>query len=475
MEEKNEKRLSFPQLNTSDPFSYKITFKQQLAYGLAASAVSLLLMTFNTWLPSYYTDIIKVSLTHYGIAFIIFMFWNAINDPLFGYIMDKTKTKWGRRVPYIIISAPILTGTFIMLWTPPIPSSTEEDLWTIIYFIIVLFLFDTSLTLVSIAKSSYFPQISMEEGERTKLAFISTIISVPAMAIALVVPYFFKGNAHLFKIFMSCVSVFSLFAWLYLAKTMKENKVFIEVDEPMKFLDALKYTFKNKSFVIFLAYNFLLQTTIGLITPGIVYVINYILKGTGTVPILIIGLSGLAGLIYGIRIPVIYGKKDGVRTPLFVTAISLTVAGFLYTFSDNFVVAVISYFLLGLSFPSAYILYDVAISEIIDEDEMRTRIRREGTYYGINNFTIKPCISLGIFILTTILDKYGFQPNIPATPDVVFGIKLATFGIPGILMGIGSIIILLFPIHGDYLRKIKKEIAKLHKEKQQIAREKHII
>ncbi|NVM53342.1 MAG: MFS transporter [Candidatus Helarchaeota archaeon] len=443
----------------ADPLSFILPLGKKLAYGLGAASVVLLMMIFNTWLLKYYTDIIVVDLGLLGIAFLIFMAWNMVNDPLFGYLMDKTKTKWGRRIPYIIFFAPVLTVTFILLWTPPTPAS---DLITITYFLLILFIFDTSLTFITIAKSSLFPEISMDEKQRTNLAFVATILTVPCMGVALVVPFFFGNDANLFKIFMTGVAFFTLFSWFILAKKIRETRVFMEVDKPLSLIKAIKYTIKSRSFLIFLAFNFLIQTTLALLLPGLPFIIEYVL--IGSLETILGGVSALAGIIVSVYY-ILKLRGQGVKKPFLLSAICIGVGGLLYTSLNHLAVTIIAFFLMGVSFPAAYILYDVAMGEIIDEDEMKTGIRREGTFYGVNNFSFKPCISLGIFILGTMLAAFGYVKNVDQTPLAQFGIKLAVFGIPAILMLFGAIAIYFFPIYGDYLKKIKAEIAGLHKAK----------
>lgn len=437
----------------ADPFSIRIPWGKKLAYSLGAASVVLLMMIFNTWLPIYYTDIIIVDPEHFVIAFIIFMAWNMINDPLFGYIMDRTKTKWGRRIPYVIFFAPILTISFIFLWTPPIPASPSQDLITIAYFILMLFIFDTALTFITIAKSSLFPEMTMSEEQRTNLSFVATILTVPCMGVALVAPNFFKDNATLFKLFMTGVAFFTLFSWIILAKKIRETRVFMKVDKPLNLIKAMKYTIKSKSFLIFILFNFLIQTTLALILPGLPYIIKYVL--TGSLPKILASASGLAGLLVSVYY-LIKVRGQGVRKPFLLTAMCIGIGGLLYTFINHPATTIIGFFLLGASFPMVYILYDVAMGEIIDEDEMKTGIRREGTFYGVNNFSFKPCITLGIFILMLTIKAFNWAP---------FGIKLAVFGIPAFLMLIGAVIIYFFPIRGAYLQKIKAEIAKLHEKK----------
>ena len=456
-----------------DPLSVKIARGPKFAYAFASGSVVMLMIGLNPWTNIYYTDVIGASEQSLAIIWMTFLFWNMINDPLFGYIMDRTKTKWGRRIPYIMLFSPFLTISFILLWTPPLITG-EEEFSTVLYFGIMLFVFDVSLTFIQISKSSLFPEISMNEGQRTSLAFTATMITIPCMGIAIVVPNFFHPDrpgwnvaqsAVWFKGFMIGVGIFTLLSWIFLILKVKEQPIFCEVDEPFKLGDAMKTTLKNKSFLYFLAFNFLMQLSIGLIQPGLPYIITWVLRKQGLVNV-IVGASCCIAIIPGAIYTMKVSKKDGVRKPFLATAICLCVGGIFYTFVDHMIGMIVGWSLLAFALPNAYILYDVAMGEIIDEDEMKTGIRREATYYGITNFAIKPCISIGIAILNAILAYTSFDETLPEQTDLtVFGLKFAVFGIPGFLMILGIILMKTYPIDAEYLQEIKDAIAKLHKNK----------
>ncbi|MBD3352218.1 MAG: hypothetical protein GF364_12085 [Candidatus Lokiarchaeota archaeon] len=459
--------------NCVDPLDIKVPRGPKFAYAFASGSVVMLMIVLNSWTNIYYTDVIGVSENSLAIIWLVFLSWNMINDPLFGYIMDRTKTKWGRRIPYIMIFSPFLTISFILLWTPPLISG-DGEFSTVLYFTIMLFVFDVSLTFIQISKSSLFPEISMNEGQRTSLAFTATMVTLPCMGIAMILPNFFHPDrpgwdvvksALYYKGFMIGVGIFTLCAWIFLILKVKEQPIFCEVDEPFNLGTALKETFKNKTFLYFLAFNFLLQLCIGLIQPGLPYIITWVLRKQGLVPT-IIGACCTLGIIPGTIYTLKVSKKEGVRKPFLTTAICLCFGGIFYTFIDNIFGMIVGWTMLAFALPNAYILYDVAMGEIIDEDEMKTKIRREATYYGINNFAIKPCISIGIAVLNWILAFTNFDETLEVQTDLtVFGMKFAVFGIPGFLMIFGIILMRNYPIDTEYLNKIKNAIAELHQNK----------
>ena len=88
-------------------------------WGLAAFGTSLISGTFAALLPIFYQDYLGLATRWIAIGAVIYAIWNAINDPLFGYITDSTRSKRGRRIPYMRFTAPFLALTFILVWFAP--------------------------------------------------------------------------------------------------------------------------------------------------------------------------------------------------------------------------------------------------------------------------------------------------------------------------------------------------------------------
>ena len=101
----------------------------------------------------YYIDVLGLNPAVAGIVWTIYGFWNMINDPLMGQLTDRTRSKMGRRVPYILFGAIPLGLSFFFLWTPP----QTSPFVLAAYFFIMLFIFDTLYSLTIIAYNSLFP------------------------------------------------------------------------------------------------------------------------------------------------------------------------------------------------------------------------------------------------------------------------------------------------------------------------------
>ncbi len=97
----------------------KLSLSYKVHWGLAALGTSLISGIYGGLLTIFYQDYLGLNATWIGIAATIYAIWNAFNDPLFGYITDSTRSKKGRRIPYMRYTAPFLALTFVLVWFAP--------------------------------------------------------------------------------------------------------------------------------------------------------------------------------------------------------------------------------------------------------------------------------------------------------------------------------------------------------------------
>ena len=97
----------------------RLSLGYKIQWGVAALGTSFVSGTYGALLPIFYQDYLGLTARWIAIASTIYAIWNAINDPLFGYITDSTKSRHGRRIPYMRFTAPFLALTFILVWLAP--------------------------------------------------------------------------------------------------------------------------------------------------------------------------------------------------------------------------------------------------------------------------------------------------------------------------------------------------------------------
>src|SRR5512138_1141323 len=151
-------------------------------YALGNFANTIADYVFRNRIQFYYVDVLGLDAKLAGILWSIYGVWNAVNDPLMGQISDRTRSRFGRRVPYVAFGAIPLALSFFFLWTPP-----GRSPWLLAaYFLMILFIFDTLYTLTFITYTSLFPEIAPTPRERIDLSVVREILGVLALILALI-------------------------------------------------------------------------------------------------------------------------------------------------------------------------------------------------------------------------------------------------------------------------------------------------
>ncbi len=451
----------------------KVKRSIKASYGLTNLGSQLVHIVFGALLIKYYVE--KMLLPEIWLiwAYIFFSIWNAVNDPLFGWLSDKTKTRWGRRIPYLFIFTPIMSISFILLWTSPSIAEIGE-FGVFIYLLIFMCLYDTSFTATILAWSALGQEISMDRKERGSIQIYSLIFALIGTLPALFLPNeLLKAEGREGFIFLTIIfAVFQLIAMEITTFKVKERLEFSHVDEPVGFIDSLKHTLKRKSFITTVTMNFFLVFIMAMFFGMLFFYTDYALPGYDSILILLltIGLL-LTGISFGTYYTDKINKKKGVK-PAMINSIILFGIGFLLVGILPDIFGILGFFFVGVGVYGSMTLFNVAYGEVMDEDEVDTGIRREGAIMGMNALITKPAEGIGGAFVSLMLLLFLFQEPIGEIQQIqsgftIFGIKLAIGIIPGLIAFLAALIFTLYPLHGDYLKTIKIKMFEMHEEKKE--------
>lgn len=410
---------------------------------------------FNTYwgLDKHYTSL----------AWIIFGIWNAVNDPLFGFISDRTKSKIGRRLPYIRYGSVFYSLFFIITWFHW-PLGTSQ-IAMFIQLIAALFLFDTLYT--AIATSLYVLPYTMAVSNKArsnifiwKICFSLISLAFPLVAVPIIKPK--PGEpATLFHTVVIALGVFA-FVIIFLSTFFIEEKVTTEPDDSMNIFKSIVLCFKNRSFVVFEVLSF----SVIFIQTDLMMGVNYYFDefGTNLMPFAY-GALGI-GAVLGMIIWLNRLKPWGVRKCIFIMCVLFASGATAVVFLGKiFPVAVAGFFLAGLGFAGGMYLVPIMNGDVIDYDEHKCGQRREGMYAGVNSFITKPAISLANAAFVEIIGIFGYDTNMVGkqTEWAKHGILVAWMAIPAVLLIITAISLKWYPLYGEKWEKIKNSIEEKHR------------
>lgn len=459
-----------PSASTMRP-PVRLSFGYKVIWGIAALGTSTISGIFGALQPIFYQDYLGLSARWIGIAALIYAGWNALNDPLFGYLTDGTRSRLGRRIPYMRFTAPFLALFFVMVWLAP---RGAGQLVIFAWMLGSMLLYDTAYTIIGLVYSALLPEISESDAERNGLQVSSSLFGLLGTLLGFMIPDLVRpreGGGSLVYLQLAMVIVAVVAALLIIAVTfrVRERPEFTKVDKPIPLGRAIRLTFTSRSFLVLAAANFMTILMQSLLLGTIFYLADYVLKATSSLLVL---AYLFVPLVIGVTLTPVFRRAFGVvgaqQFLLVIAGAGLVAITFVPT---GLILPCIALAGFGLSGPQT--LTNVLFGQVADEDELRSGVRREGAFFGVNALITKPAQSVAIALIPAILETTRFVTrqsqggamlrDQPAS--AVIGIRMLVGLIPGIAMFVGALILALYPLRGRRLEEMKEKVLALHAEK----------
>ena len=452
----------------SSPVEEKVPLASRIWVSAADAACSML-NSFATAgaLTYYFTRWRGLEANYAAWVWILFGIWNAVNDPLFGYISDRTKSILGRRVPYIRFGAPIYTLGFTLFWLV-LPGVFSTQTGMFIQMLVSLFIFDSLYTAIATSVFVMPYEMAISNKARSSIYVWKIIFAVFPLAIPLIlVPIIQPGPGEEAATFQTIMIIFgvAMGAVIFASTFFYREKHFQQTEEQFTFVQSLAACFKNRSFVIYEVLSFtVIYVQTGLMM-GVLYYFDEI--DVSAVPIyaaLAVGI--VAGVVTFVKMREKWGVKNSTR---YMTLVFSLGAFVILLMGKMLLPAMVGMFCFGIGFSGGMYLIPLMMGDTVDADEERTGLRREGMYAGINSFVTKPAISLAQAAFLWILGIYGYDNALPkgAQPaSAETGILVAWTLIPGILLFVSFLSLHWYPLDGPKWNEIKARLSASHEEKE---------
>jgi GPH family glycoside/pentoside/hexuronide:cation symporter len=446
---------------------------QKWAFGAGSFAQWFINSAFNLWVFSFYFSAVRLNVDLIMLAFVLWTIWNAVNDPLIGYISDRTNTRFGRRRPFIMIGTIPVLILEIILWLPPLNS----DIANFIYLLIMLICYDTFYSMIALPADSLFPELYTSVEERAEVNTIKQILSTIGLIAAALVPGFFIGEVDTIDGYLINGIVTTVIVGISLAIFIKsgavERREFkLDYQNQFKFFQGLKYTLKNKAFILYTIMFFLYEYILLLLGTIVPLFGKHVLNTSNTFE-----TSIIMGVMYiiGIVTVIVWRKLDvkiGSRKAYAVSMIAYVIATIPMLFISDYISAVIVAVFIGFGFGGMLYFIYLIIADVIDEDELKTGVRREGTFFGITNFFMRLAMILSILTVGLVFRQTGWEEYDPL-PGVneILGLRILFVIFPAIAVAVTLICLYFYPFTKSKVEEMKIKLMELHKKKGEKTRE----
>lgn len=375
-----------------------------LNYAIGMLGTSIPINMFKTYAAFFYIDKLGfITTPQFSLILFIYTFIDAIDNPVYGFLSDRTHTKWGRRRPWLLIGSCLLVLCFILFFSPPsflAPGSM---------FSYVLIMYILTGTLDSLINSNYgalFPELFRTEGERAKTNAFRQVFQLIAMGLSIALTPVVAGAIG-YTYTAIIYGVIAIVVIWYMTLNSHEDPSLMEKPKPSLF-SSLKAIVTNPKFWIFGVANATFSAAFSVVQAAVPFYVKYFLKVSNQSATILLGTAMVSALLF-IPVWVQIIKKLTLMPSWRLSFIILAMGMFPLYFTNNMISATIVVVILGFGIAGVQTTMDIVSARILDEDAKKYGIQREGTYsslLGVLNKSSGLFVSLGYLL---VFKLYGFE------------------------------------------------------------------
>ncbi|MCJ7732961.1 MAG: glycoside-pentoside-hexuronide (GPH):cation symporter, partial [Anaerolineales bacterium] len=387
--------------------------------------------------------------------------WDFVNDPIFGYISDRTRTRWGRRRPYLLFGALPLALTFTMLWYRPGFESTAA---LVAYYSIAYIIFEASATLLYMPYFALTPELTSDYDERTSLTSYRMFFSILGSLLAFTVPLMIVGSftpENAPKVLLMG-AIFGLISALPMFITFfgtKEREDLVDLEKPT-LLESIQSVWKNVPFRYGLGIFLATWISVDILQSSLLFYVRFVVQRESHNDIIMATIFVVA--MFALPIWTWVSKKWSKRYAyIFGIAFWAVVQMVLIMMGPSTPLSVILILcsMAGIGVAAAHVLPWAILPDAIEWYEYQTGERHEGMFYSITTLARKVTSAVSVTFIGPILEMTGYQPHVTQqSAEAVRGIKWVIGPLPAILLGLGILIAFKYPLDREQFQAIVSKL-----------------
>ncbi len=437
-------------------------------YGSGDLGFSLTSTIVAAYFAIFLTDVVGVSARIAAIAIFIGRTWDYVNDPLFGYISDRTRTRWGRRRPFLLFGPiPFAIIFTLMWWRPPL----QGDVALAIYYAVVYVLYDAAATLIYMPYFALTPELTADYDERTSLTSVRAFFSIFGSLLAFTIPLMIvKGFAP-----EHASSVLRMGAIFAVVSALPLYVVFFGTRERPEFMnqrqpgirESLKASFQNRPFIFSTVIYLFTWVSVDILQTILLYFIKYVVNREGSSDLIMatIFVVGIIALPLWVWVSRRLNKRLAYIIGIaFFAAVVLVLINLTPATPLSWILVLCV--LAGIGVSAAHVIPWSIIPDAIEFGELQTGERHEGMFYSLISLSQKVASSFAIPLALLVLDATGYIPNsIIQPPSAILGIRIVTGPIPAVMLCIGILFAVLYPLGREGYTQITRQLEERRADK----------
>lgn len=436
--------------------SEKLSVTTKLAYGMGdlGTAISAGLRSF--FFLIFLTDVAGVSAGNASWVLLLTKIWDAVNDPFIGVLSDRTRSRWGRRRPWLLFGALPFGILAFLIWYVPTSIGATGRWW---WFVAIGFLLDAVYTMVNVPYTALTPELTHDYDERTSLnsyrfAFSvgGTLVSVVGHQAILAAVEDKRVAYMISSAIWATVAVISIWVAFAFTRERPESSDKTNESSTLPFREQLRIAFSNRPYRFVISLYLVSWLVLQLVAQVLNYWMTYYMRQPGQIGFVLFALQGSSLLFLFIwswvsrrlekRLVYILGASIWIVVQMALAFVTPD------QFSLVYPLAVLG----GAGVAVAYLVPWSMMPDVIEFDEYETGMRREGVFYGFMVLLQKLGIAVGLWIVAQALSWSGYinptgRGEITVQPDsAIFAIRLFMGPIPAIILLASLLIAWRYPI-----------------------------
>ncbi len=466
------------------PAADRVPLGQKIAYGTGQISNVILAIAIASLAPLVLTVELGISAMLVGLATGLPRVWDAFTDPVVGYLSDNTRSRWGRRKPFMFVGAICVGVVMVLMWQMPRGWSDMGYFW---FFLGMSLLFYLAYTVYATPYVALGYELTPDYHERTRVMgvmnFMGNLAAVPMAWMFAVMQWDIfedgvQGARFLAIVLAVAVVVLGLVPVVFLRDpTLRRfargaGTARMPPSSP-GFFGSLGITLRNRSFLLLCVATLLFFPGLILIQNfGSFLVIYYVYGGAKDAASVLIGWAGtLSGVLTLLFIPLVtwLGTHLGKRRAFMLCA-GLALFGtlgkwFCYQPSMPYLNLLPGPFI-GIGFAALWVLTGAMMADVCDEDALETGNRREGTYSAVFWWIVKLGLSSSLVLSGVLLKLTGFQEKVGAdqAADTFLWMRICDVAFPAVFIALSIYLIHRFPLTEQRVYEIKTELGRRGEE-----------
>jgi len=439
----------------------RLSRRAKFLYGAGDTGFSLTTTIIGAYFAIFLTDVVGILPRIAAAAIFIGRSWDYINDPLIGHISDRTRTRWGRRRPFLLFGALPFALAFVLLWWRP---PWHSELVLAIYYAIAYVVFDTAATFVYMPYYALTPDLTLDYDERTALTTYRMFFSIVASLVAFTIPLTMVGkfapeNAPRVLVMGLVFGIASMLPLLLTFFGTRERQEYMELEQP-RLRQSLRAAMKNRPFVFSVAIFLLTWVSVDILQTTLLYFIKYGVQreSQGDLIMGVIFVTAIFALPFWEWASRRWNKRWAYIAGIAFWAVVQLV---LITLNVSTGLALILFLcvLAGIGVGAAHVLPWSIVPDAIEWDEWQTGERHEGMFYSLVTLMQKVASSIAIPLTLLVLDFTGYVPNAVQQPaSALLGIRIVVGPIPAALLCAGILFAIVYPLSRERHAQICQEL-----------------